>query len=181
MCFFKRRKKELEYIEKINSIIEGTDYQIAVFKIYYKEFGNVLLKLVDKSNKNIKIVTDRGDIFLNTKPIFSDEKIKASKDVIEKILEILTLVINIIKTDDWRLTGQEDYLLFAKLNEVIPNEYIKSLEKQEQFHEHCEFCMKEVDDNLNQKFYSTMDNYRWICEECYNDFKEKFKFNKKNK
>ena len=36
MCFLKRRKKELEYIERINSIIEGTAYQIAVFKIYYK-------------------------------------------------------------------------------------------------------------------------------------------------
>ena len=83
MCFLKRRKKELEYIERINSIIEGTDYQIAVFKIYYKAFGNVLLKLVAKGNKNIKIVTDRGDIFLNTKPIFSDEKILNSNN--EKI------------------------------------------------------------------------------------------------
>ena len=51
MYFFKRRKKELEYIERINSIIEGTDYQIAVFKIYYKAFGNVLLKLVAKGIK----------------------------------------------------------------------------------------------------------------------------------
>ena len=51
MCFLKRRKKELEYIERINSIIEGTDYQIAVFKIYYKTFGNVLLKLVAKCIK----------------------------------------------------------------------------------------------------------------------------------
>lgn len=178
MCFLKRRKKELEYIERINSIIEGTDYQIAVFKIYYKAFGNVLLKLVAKGNKNIKIVTDRGDIFLNTKPIFSDEKIKASKDVIEKVFEILTLVINIIKTDDWRLTGQEDYLLFAKLKEIIPSDYLKTLDNPEYFHEHCEFCMTKPEDNKEQKFYCTLDNYCWICEECYNDFKEKFKFEK---
>lgn len=178
MYFFKRRKKELEYIERINSIIEGTDYQIAVFKIYYKVFGNVLLKLVAKGNKNIKIVTDRGDIFLNTKPIFSDEKIKASKDAIEIVFEILILVINIIKTDDWRLTGQEDYLLSAKLKEVIPSDHLKVLDNPEYFHEHCEFCMTKPEDNKEQKFYCTLDNYRWICEECYNDFKEKFRFEK---
>ena len=83
MYFFKRRKEELEYIERINSIIEGTEYQVAVFKIYYKTFWNVLLKIVAKGNKNIKIVIDRGDIFLNTKPIFSDEKILNSNN--EKI------------------------------------------------------------------------------------------------
>ena len=97
--------------------------------------------------------------------------------MIEKVFEILTLVINIIKTDDWRLTGQEDYLLFAKLKEVIPSDYIKTLDNPEYFHEHCEFCMTKPEDNKEQKFYCTLDNYRWICEECYNDFKEKFKFN----
>lgn len=177
MCFFKRRKKELEYIEKINEIIKDTDYQIAVFKIYYKTFGNILIKLVAKGKKNIKIVTDRGDIFLNTKPVFSDGKIKLFKDVINKVFEILTLVINIEKTDDWRLTGQEDYMLFAKLKEVIPSNYINTLDNPEYFHEHCEFCMTKPEDNKEQKFYCTLDNYRWICEECYNDFKDKFKFN----
>ena len=98
--------------------------------------------------------------------------------MIEKVFEILTLVINIVKTDDWRLTGQEDYLLFAKLKEIIPSDYLKTLDNPEYFHEHCEFCMTKPEDNKEQKFYCTLDNYRWICEECYNDFKEKFKFEK---
>ena len=67
--------------------------------------------------------------------------------MIEKVFEILTLVINIVKTDDWRLTGQEDYLLFAKLKEIIPSDYFKTLDNPEYFHEHCEFCMTKPEDN----------------------------------
>ena len=44
-----------KYIERINSIIEGTEYKVAVFKVYYEAYENVLLKLVAKGKKNIKI------------------------------------------------------------------------------------------------------------------------------
>lgn len=42
-------------------------------------------------------------------------------------------------------------------------------------HEHCEFCSDRIDKNTSSA-YSTNDNYHWICETCYNDFKEMFEW-----
>ena len=61
------------------------------------------------------------------------------------------MIFIILKSDDWRLTGQEGYLLFARLKEVIPLEYISSLDNPEMFHEHCSFCWDKVEENKEKK------------------------------
>ena len=37
------------------------------------------------------------------------------------------------------------------------------------------------EENKDKKHYCTLDNYHWICNECYNDFEKMFKFWKKVK
>ena len=84
-----------------------------------------------------------------------------------------------IENNDWRLQGQEKYLTGVKLIRTPFTPLSKTWD-----HEHCEFCMKKPEDNKEQKFYCTLDNYRWICEdkhtwicpECYEDFKEMFRW-----
>lgn len=71
---------------------------------------------------------------------------------------------------DWRLLDQEKYLANVKL---IKRE---SLNKNLNWHEHCEFCMEKIDCNYKGICYSTTDSYRWICERCFNDFKGMFKW-----
>ena len=83
--------------------------------------------------------------------------------------------------EDWRLQGQEKYLQNAEL----------ALEKYKKYredwdHDHCEFCSAKFSEDIPDTFnegYTTLDNYRWICENCFNDFKEKFNWKvvKKNK
>ena len=71
---------------------------------------------------------------------------------------------------DWRLSDQMEYLNEKKLIRAV----FKSNAKND--HEHCEFCWEkfsELEDDLHQG-YCTIDRYYWICEECYNDFKEMF-------
>ncbi len=81
-----------------------------------------------------------------------------------------------IEKNDWRLQGQERYLIGEKF---IFKKYQMKSEKWD--HDHCEFCWKkfmETDDSNDEiinEGYSTVDNYRWICKECFNDFKEMFK------
>ena len=36
---------------------------------------------------------------------------------------------------------------------------------------------KKSEENKDKKHYCTLDNYHWICNECYNDFEKLFKFN----
>jgi len=75
--------------------------------------------------------------------------------------------------NDWRLQGQERYLLGLEFQ----NSAYASTPGND--HDHCEFCgMKfsvTIPDALKHG-YSTRDNYRWICSPCFADFKDRFKW-----
>ena len=98
---------------------------------------------------------------------------KVDRDTL--ILKFIDILFNIVKSDDWRLTGQESYLLFTKVKKILPKEYINNLEKPELFHEHCSFCWDKVEENKDKKHYCTLDNYHWICNDCYNDLERTLK------
>jgi hypothetical protein len=73
---------------------------------------------------------------------------------------------------DWRLQGQEKYLKDAVLIRKHYQQYREGWD-----HDHCEFCGAEfsLEDADALKFgYATPDNYRWICEECFQDFETLF-------
>jgi len=77
--------------------------------------------------------------------------------------------------DDWRLQGQEKYLKGAHLTLKTYSKNRKGWD-----HDHCEFCAAkfmepETPDTLNMG-YTTQDEYRWVCPQCFEDFKEMFKW-----
>jgi hypothetical protein len=77
-----------------------------------------------------------------------------------------------IDTSDWRLQGQEKYLKDKTLHF---KKYSARTTKTD--HDHCEFCSAKFSDNITDDLkqgFSTLDDYRWICENCFNDFKERF-------
>ncbi len=49
-------------------------------------------------------------------------------------------------------------------------------------HDHCEFCgakfaeSAQIPDALHAG-YATLDEYRWVCEVCFGDFRERFGWN----
>jgi hypothetical protein len=75
-------------------------------------------------------------------------------------------------TDDWRLQGQESYLLGALLTRS------RFQATAENDHEHCEFCgrkFSEAEEDLRTG-YRTLDAYHWVCNDCYIDFASRFKW-----
>ena len=75
--------------------------------------------------------------------------------------------------DDWRLTGQEKFLNGVSL---VKKRYRKYRDDWD--HDHCEFCGKkfsESPEDLNFG-YTTLDDYYWICEPCFNDFEQMFEW-----
>jgi len=75
--------------------------------------------------------------------------------------------------EDWRLTGQAKYL---KGVNIVKKRYRPYSDKWD--HDHCRFCWAKFsasDGDLSEG-YATMDNYHWICQECYDDFKEAFEW-----
>jgi hypothetical protein len=74
---------------------------------------------------------------------------------------------------DWRLTNQETYL---KGESLYWRSYAPSSANND--HDHCEFCgekfMAAPEPDSRTEGYSTKDGYRWICKECFNDFKALF-------
>jgi hypothetical protein len=77
--------------------------------------------------------------------------------------------------DDWRLIGQERFLYGVRL---YWSKYSRRSETSD--HDHCEFCgakfMVEDYPGVLHEGYATEDRYRWVCRECYQDFKERFQW-----
>ena len=75
--------------------------------------------------------------------------------------------------NDWRIRNQEDYLMGDKLHK---QDYAAPSPKWD--HDHCEFCwatFSEHDGDLHEG-YCALDKKRWICEQCFQDFKGMFNF-----
>jgi len=75
--------------------------------------------------------------------------------------------------DDWRLNGQEDYLFGITLTR-------KKFESCGYYdHAHCDFCWAKISDCCEGALefgYCSSGETHWICETCYKDFKDLFKF-----
>ena len=71
---------------------------------------------------------------------------------------------------DWRLNNQIDYLYKARLKKSV------FLPTSGNDHEHCEFCWDKFGHNALKLGYCTLDEYRWICPTCFDDFKEQFQW-----
>ena len=73
---------------------------------------------------------------------------------------------------DWRLVNQSKYL-FGKV-------LFKTIFKQdgECDHAHCAFCWGKFSEDADDIHcgYCTTDKMWWICETCFHDFKDQFKW-----
>lgn len=75
---------------------------------------------------------------------------------------------------DWRLQGQEKFLKGLRIKKMRYHAY-----RAEWDHDHCEFCSAKFSETLPnclREGYVSADNYHWICEPCFNDFRVQFKF-----
>ena len=73
-----------------------------------------------------------------------------------------------VKSDDPRIMNQKKYMYGAHIER-------KRFEKSGNWdHEHCAFCFLKI--LPVDEAYCTSDGKHWMCEECYNDFKEDFHF-----
>ena len=80
-----------------------------------------------------------------------------------------------VENDDWRLGGQEKYLqglVFTREKYKRPS--------PEWDHDHCQFCwekfMEEGFEGTLHEGYVSKEGDRWVCFQCFDDFKEKFQF-----
>ena len=81
----------------------------------------------------------------------------------------------VVEESDWRLRGQERYLQGVAL---VHRRYRRPPGDASRDHDHCEFCWakfmaEDCPDTLHQG-YATEDGCRWICQECFEDFKGMF-------
>lgn len=79
--------------------------------------------------------------------------------------------------DDWRLFKDQINYLYKSM--LLHHSYTPASPNND--HDHCEFCMGKFgfDETDLHYGYSTEDNYTWICENCFKDFKKMFKWNVK--
>lgn len=76
--------------------------------------------------------------------------------------------------EDWRLNGQERYLFGENLFCITSAVFrISGFD-----HMHCDFCWAKISpfsEDLHEG-YATFDIRHFICEECFNDFREQFQW-----
>lgn len=75
--------------------------------------------------------------------------------------------------NDWRLRGQEKYLAGVELSWKKYKPYREGWD-----HDHCAFCWRKFSTSEGDisEGYTTKDEYHWICKNCYEDFKDKFRW-----
>ena len=81
------------------------------------------------------------------------------------------------KMTDWRLQGQEKYLKGVVIERKKYQRYRAGWE-----HDHCAFFGAKFSEDIPDTLhivYSTTDNYHWICDDCYKDFKSLFEWKMK--
>lgn len=85
--------------------------------------------------------------------------------------------------DDWRLIGNFDNIIGCNFKK---ERFISTLNN---YHEHCEFCGIIITDlNIQEEhldsgymMYSKKNKQtKWVCEKCFNDFKDMFGFKESN-
>lgn len=76
----------------------------------------------------------------------------------------------VINQNDWRLRNQIKYLKGA---ELVQTNYKNKYRNWD--HDHCDFCWAKFSE-VTDIGYCTLDGYYWICSNCFNDFKEMFKW-----
>ena len=78
-------------------------------------------------------------------------------------------------SDDWRIAGQQKYLSGAIF---IRRAY--SPPSPEWDHDHCDFCWTKFcegnDPDCLHEGFVTVDGKHWICSNCFNDFRDAFRF-----
>lgn len=77
--------------------------------------------------------------------------------------------------EDWRLTGQEAYLVGRPLRLARWVPYRPGWD-----HDHCEFCWAEISDDetshadFSEAWVTADDNRTWVCPACFDDFRGRF-------
>lgn len=77
--------------------------------------------------------------------------------------------------DDWRVHGQERYMM-----DLVFHWETYRKPSAEWDHDHCDFCwakfMEEDYPDVLHEGYTAEDGLRWVCKQCFDDFKERFRF-----
>lgn len=89
----------------------------------------------------------------------------------------------------WKAAYRDKNIFFKKIEQYAKRhvettksgyEFLEGEKIQHFWHEHCEFCFEKAMTDKQCKFYCTEDMYRWVCENCFRDFKEKFNWQEKS-
>ena len=107
-----------------------------------------------------------------------DWRIKGNEDYLNNLI-----LYKVVFPDFWK----KSYTLKNKFYQMIKadgeswvnsghagKEFLKGEKIQHFWHEHCELCWEKAVTDKNSTFYCTENFKRWICEECFEDFKSKF-------
>jgi hypothetical protein len=85
-----------------------------------------------------------------------------------------------VSKDDWRRMGQERFLKGGKFRW---QRYVGPGPAWD--HDHCEFCFakfmdRDEADLLREgwatPYFGSESSFRWVCPQCFDDFKEEFEF-----
>ena len=90
--------------------------------------------------------------------------------------------------DFWQIAYRDKNAFYQKVERCAQNyvnvsnrahEYLEGEKIQHLWHDHCEFCFEKAMTDKVGIFYCTEDLTYWICEKCFQDFREKFNWQEK--
>lgn len=77
-----------------------------------------------------------------------------------------------IENNDWRLMNEIEHLYNQEVDPTDGEELIEHLPNLKK----CVFCLDMVEAEICQKWYLPLDQSCCICEKCFDDFKDMFRW-----
>ena len=100
----------------------------------------------------------------------------------ENYLKDLTLY-KVIFPDFWKIAYADKNAFYQMISTEAHRfaeqmqrgkDYLEGEKIQHFWHEHCELCWEKATTDKECVFYCTKDMRHWVCQNCFNDFKNSF-------
>ena len=185
-CLADALRRTQEQLDQKNYYLYNPEYMYKKEEIIIISQSNCLGRLVSEAVL-FTFLFGSGIMEIVRRGVMSDWRLELNEHMVEDLDD--TTFYKVTFPEFWVVAYREKNDFYQKIKQYAEYcverdnngaEFLEGEKIQHFWHEHCDLCWEKALTDINCTFYVTDDMKHWICEQCFNDFKEKFNWQAKN-
>ena len=185
-CLADALRRTQEQLDQKNYYLYNPEYMYKKEEIIIISQSNCLGRLVSEAVL-FTFLFGSGIMEIVRRGVMSDWRLELNEHMVEDLDD--TTFYKVTFPEFWVVAYREKNDFYQKIKQYAEYcverdnngaEFLEGEKIQHFWHEHCDLCWEKALTDINRTFYVTDDMKHWICEQCFNDFKEKFNWQAKN-